>query len=457
VFLQYCVELNLPDWGRMPKPVVHRKFWISVGAGSVLIAAAFAVAWLFVPPAPPKKVVIAASGKDSPYYRLAEQYQRYFKLNGVTLEIHETFSSTQNLKLLSDPKSGIDIGFLQGGLANSKDAPDLMSMGRVAYEPVWVFYRGEPIDRLSQLQGKRILVGPEGSGTQQLATRLLAASGVTEQNATFISMHLPPYIEAFEKGQADAGFLVIAPDAATLARLFRMPDVRVMSFAQADGYSQRFPFLSRLDLKQGVIDFAKNIPADDTALVATKTGLIVTERLHPAIISLLAEAVLVVHGQPQFNASGEAKLFQTVGEFPITADPEFPLADDARRVYRSGPSFLQRYLPFWLASFSERMTIMLIPLLGLLIPAMRITPSIYPWLVRRRIFRWYRELRKVESGLGKGTSSEQLSQRMGDLDRIDEGIRTAQIPQNFSDQLYQLRSHIDVVRRRLTMRRRAGG
>jgi hypothetical protein len=442
----------------MPKRIVHRKFWISVGVGSVLIVAAFVVTWLFVPPAPPRKVVIATAGEGSPYYRLAEQYQGYFAQNGVTLEIRQTTASSENLKLLTDTKSDVDIGFVQGGLATSKDAADLLSMGRVAYEPVWVFYRGpETIDRLSQLQGKRILVGPEGSGTQQLATKLLTASGVTAESATFMSMHLPFYIEAFEKGQADAGFLVLAPDAQTVARLFRTPGVRLMSFAQADGYSQRFPFLSRLDLKQGVVDFGKGIPAEDTALVATKTGLIVKESLHPAITSLLAEAVLAVHTQPQFDSNGEAKLFQTVGTFPIVADPEFPLADDARRVYRSGPPFLQRYLPFWVATFLERMTIMLVPVVGLLIPAMRITPSVYPWLVRRRIFRWYRELRKVESGLSKGATSEQLSQKMSDLDRIDEGIRTAQIPQNFSDQLYQLRSHIDVVRRRLAVRKPVDG
>jgi uncharacterized protein len=438
----------------MRRRIVYRKFWISMGVAFVTIGAAFLVTAQFVPPAPPKKVVIAAAGEGTPYYRLAQQYQRYFAQNGVTLEIRQTTASSENLKLLAATNSGVEIGFLQGGLATSRDAPGLISMGRVAYEPVWVFYRGpEPLDRLSQLQGKRILVGPEGSGTQQLATKLLAASGVTPETATIQPMHLPLYVEALEKGQADAGFLVLAPDAVTVTRLFQTPGVRLMSFAQADGYSQRFPFLSRLDLKQGVVDFGKNIPPDDTALVATKTGLIVKDSLHPAIASLLAEAVLAVHTQPQFDSNGEAKLFQTVGEFPIVADPEFPLADDARRVYKSGPAFLQRYLPFWLATFLERMTIMLVPLIGLLIPAMRITPSIYPWLVRRRIFRWYRELRKAEAGLGKGVTAEQLSQKMSELDRIDEGIRSAQIPQNFSDQLYQLRSHIDVVRRRLAARR----
>lgn len=416
------------------------------------IAAAFWVTSQFIEPAPPRKVTFAASGKDTPYYRLAEQYQRYFAANGITLEIRETAASFENLKLLTDAKSGVDIGLLQGGIASNKDAPDLRSMGRVSYEPLWVFYRGsEPITRLSQLQGKRILVGPPGGGTHHLAMKLLAASGVTPDTATLVPMHLPNYVEALQTGKADAGFLVLAPDANTVQRLFQTPGIQLMSFAQADGYSQRFPFLSRLELKQGVVDFGKNIPATDTALVATKTALVVKESLHPAITSLLAEAVLAVHAQPAFDPTGEAKLFQTVGEFPITADPEFALADDARRIYKSGPSFLQRYLPFWFATLLERMTIMLVPLVGLLIPAMRITPSIYPWLVRRRILHWYRELRRVEASLGETASAEQLWQKMSDLDRIDEGVRTTPIPQNFSDQFYQLRSHIDVVRRRLAV------
>jgi len=436
----------------MPTRVRHPKLWIAIGAVAVTVAAAFWITSQFIQPAPPKKVTIAAAGEDTPYYRLAEQYQRYFRANGVTLEIRETFASFDNLRLLTDAKSGVDIGILQGGIASNKHAPDLRSMGRVSYEPLWVFYRGsEPITRLSQLQGKRILVGPTGGGTHHLAMKLLAASGITPETATLIPMHLPNYIEAFETAKADAGFLVLAPDANTVQRLFQMPGMQLMSFAQADGYSQRFPFLSRLELKQGVVDFGKNIPPADTALVATKTALVVKDSLHPAITSLLAEAVLAVHGQPEFDPTGEAKLFQRVGDFPITADPEFALADDARRVYKSGPAFLQRYLPFWLATLLERMTIMLVPAIGLLIPAMRITPSIYPWLVRRRILHWYRELRRVEASLTETATPEQLSQKMSDLDRIDEGVRATQIPQNFSDQFYQLRAHIDVVRRRVAL------
>ena len=170
------------------------------------IAGAFLVTSQFVDPAPPKKVVIAAAGKDTPYYRLAAQYQRYFAENGVNLEIRETTASFENLKLLTEAKSGVDIGILQGGIASNKDAPDLRSMGRVSYEPLWVFYRGsEPITRLSQLKGKRILVGPTGGGTHHLAMKLLAASGITNENATLVPMHLPNYIEALRDRKGGCG------------------------------------------------------------------------------------------------------------------------------------------------------------------------------------------------------------------------------------------------------------
>ena len=181
-----------------------------------------------------------------------------------------------NLKALSNPASGVHAGFVQGGLASSKDTPGLLSVGRVAYEPLWVFYTGsDRLERLTDLKGKRILVGPAGGGTSGLALRLLAANGITAETAKLINRELPDYVDLLAKGEADAGFLVLAPEARTIQRLLRTPNVRLMSFANADAYTQRFPFLSRLVLRQGVVDFAANIPPADTTLIATTAAVLV--------------------------------------------------------------------------------------------------------------------------------------------------------------------------------------
>lgn len=419
----------------------------------VLFVAAGAIwfALRLVDPAPPGVFVVTTATKGSPYHRFAERYQETFKRNGVKLEVRESAGSFANLKALSDRASGVHAGFVQGGIASSKDAPELLSVGRIAYEPLWVFYAGRAkLDRLADLKGKRILVGPAGSGTSALTMRLLAANGITATTATLINRELPDYAELLGKGEADAGFLVLAPEARTIQRLLRTPNVQLMSFSNADAYTQRFPFLSRLVLREGVIDFAANLPAADTTLVATSTAVLVREDAHRALVNLLAQALQEAHGQPSSDAGEEARPFQRAGEFPIANDPEFAMSEEARRVYRSGPPFLQRYMPFWVATTLDRALVSFVVLLPILIPLLRFAPPVYNWSVRRRINHWYGALKRLEAAARGASSGEDRAATLRELDYIEQAVDNIPVPIGFADRLYQLREHIDVVRRRLT-------
>jgi TRAP-type uncharacterized transport system substrate-binding protein len=413
------------------------------------IAGAIWFAQRFMDPAPPGTFVVSAATSGSPYYRYAERYQATFKRNGVKLEVRESAGSFANLKALSDPTSGVHAGFVQGGLVSSKDAPGLQSVGRIAYEPLWVFYTGARLERLADLKGKRVLVGPAGGGTNGLATRLLAANGVTADTATLINRELPDYVDLLAKGEADAGFLVLAPEARTIQRLLRTPNVHLMSFANADAYTQRFPFLSRLVLREGVVDFAANLPPADTTLIATTAAVLVREDAHRALVNLLAQALQEVHGQPTVDPQGELQMFQNAGDFPRASDPEFALSEEARRVYRAGAPFLQRYVPFWVATMVDRLMVSLVVLLPILIPLMRFAPQIYNWRIRRRILHWYGELKRLEAA-AKLAPQEGQEARVRELDRIEAAVDNIPIPLAFSDRLYELRQHIEVVRRRLT-------
>jgi TRAP-type uncharacterized transport system substrate-binding protein len=416
----------------------------------LIVIGAIWFALRFINPAPPGTLVLSAASAGSPYYRDAERYQATFQRNGVKLEIRESGGSLANLKALSDSASGVDAGFVQGGLASSKSAPGLLSVGRIAYEPLWVFYtESARLERLTDLKGKRILVGPAGSGTSGLALRLLSANGITGETATLINRELPDYVDLLANGEADAGFLVLAPEAKTIQRLLRTSGIRLMSFTNADAYTQRFPFLSRLVLHEGVVDFAANIPPNDTTLIATTTAVLVRQDVHPALVNLLAQALHEVHGQPTIDASGEAQLFQSAGEFPTANDPEFALSEEARRVYRSGAPFLQRYVPFWVATTVDRLTLSLVVLLPILIPLLRFAPQIYDWRIRRRIIHWYGELKRLEAA-AKGVSTlEERAAKLRELDRIEAAVDNLPIPLGFADRLYELRQHIELARRRL--------
>jgi TRAP-type uncharacterized transport system substrate-binding protein len=415
------------------------------------VGAAVWLALRFADPPPPSRFVISAASAGSPYHKIAERYAPVFQRNGVTLEVRESDGTFANLQMLADPKSGVNAGFVQGGLVSSKNAPGLLSIGRVAYEPMWVFHTaGLRLERLPDLKGKRILVGPAGGGTAGLALRLLAANGITAETATLIHSALPDYVEKLGKGEADAGFLVLAAEARTIQRLLREPGIKLMSFANADAYTQRFPFLTKLTLREGVVDFAANLPPNETVLLATTAAVVVRTDAHRALVSLLAQALQEVHAAPAVDDKGDTQLFQRAGEFPIAGDPEFPFAEEARRVYRSGPPVLQRYVPFWVASTVDRLIVSLVVLLPILIPLVRFAPQIYSWRIRRRIIYWYGALKALESKARKAAGPEGRAEHLLELDRIEVAVDEIPVPLAFSDKLYELRQHIEIVRRRLT-------
>ena len=145
----------------------------------VIVLAAFWFAAQFIAPAPPREMVIAAAAKGSPYYQAAQRYRDVLAESGVALKILETKGSVENLALITDPQSKVAAAFLQGGLANSREAPDLRSIGRVFYEPVWVFYQGSAkLERLADLAGKRIAVIGAGGAARAIVAGL-AAYGAT--------------------------------------------------------------------------------------------------------------------------------------------------------------------------------------------------------------------------------------------------------------------------------------
>ncbi|MDX1697316.1 MAG: hypothetical protein R3308_03475, partial [Thiohalobacterales bacterium] len=190
-----------------------------------------------------------------------------------------------------------------------------------------------------------------------------------------------------------------------------------------------------------VIDLQANIPPRATVLLAATANLVARDDFHPALVSLLLQAATKIQGRND--------LFARPGTFPNSNNLEFPLNEDARRYYRHGPPFLQRYLPFWTASLIDRLKIMLVPLLTLLLPLVKIMPPTYRWRVRRKIYRWYRELQALESGISTEDDSQSRQSLLDGLDQLEAEVSKVSVPLSYADELYDLRLHIKLVRERL--------
>jgi TRAP-type uncharacterized transport system substrate-binding protein len=396
---------------------------------------------IFVNSAAPTTITIASGPAGSAFQKNAEKYRKILEREGVTLKIVPSEGSVDNFKKLSDPKVAVDVGFVLGGETGDADIDNLVSLGSIAYQPLMIFYRGEPRRLLSDFKGKRLDIDREGSGTRSLALALLKANGIEPGGDTvLVSSESDDSTQALLDNRVDAIFLMSDSTATTLMRkLLHTPDVRLFSFVQADGYVRRINYLNKLELPEGSLDFGKNIPSEDVYLIGPTVELVARKGLHPALSDLLLEAAREVHGRPG--------LFRKRGEFPAPLEHEFRISPDASRYYASGKSFLYRSFPFWLASVIARAIAVILPVAVLLIPALRYAPAIYRWRIESRIRRWYRALFELERDAFKGPlDQDRRADILRHLDHIENSVNKIVVPAAFGDLFYGLRGHIRFVR-----------
>ncbi len=433
----------------LPRFKIPRISWrdlaVTLGPFLVLLAIGFWVALRFVRPAPPDTIVITAGAEGSIFQVSAERYQKILARQGVKLKILSSQGSLENLKRLEDPAAKVDIGFVQGGLASIDDASKVVSLGSIFYEPVLVFYRSpEPIRLLSELAGRRIAIGREGSGTRVLAETLLKANEIVPGGPTrLLDLEGTSATDALLKARVDAVFLTAdSAAAASMIKLLHSSGIRLFDFVQGDAYVRRFRYLTKLELPPGSLDLGKNNPDHTMALIAPTVELIARPDLHPALSDMLIEAAREVHGR--------ATLLQKAGEFPAPLEHEYRISEDAQRYYKSGKSFAYKHLPFWLASLVDRALVMLVPLAVLLIPGLKIVPSLYRWRISDRIYRRYGELMALERVAYSAKTPQEREELLKRLDEIEKRVITIKLPPSFADQVYVLRQHIGFVRNRLT-------
>lgn len=420
------------------RPNLTRWQTIVAGAG-ILLVIAFAV--LLNRSLPPRTVVIATDLEGGIYNQIAQRYQEIFARHGVRLELLATNGSVENVKHLRDPRAGVSVALVQGGVTSTVEAPELVSLGTMFYEPFWLFSRVPRPDQQSKLgEGLRMSLGIPGSGTYKHARELAAAVGIDLSRAQVRDLDAVQAGEALMRAEVDVIGMMLPLEAPIVHQLFVDESIQVFDWLRADAHVALRPYLSKLVLPRGVADLPRDRPAKDLTLVATKTSLVVRRDLHTAIQYLLLEAASEVHGAPG--------VFNKAGEFPAAEPIDLPLSTSAHEYYRSGQPFLQRYLPFWLAAFVSPLVV-LIPVVGLLYPLFRLAPVLYRSIIEGRIFRLYRELKFLEAEWETSppdTIAEAFSER---LDRLEERADHLRVPIAYTHMLYTLKHHISLVRQRL--------
>lgn len=422
---------------------LQRRELAMIFAPAVLLAlGALWLAYQFVEPAPPRTVVMSTGSAKGAYHLFGQKYAEILARDGIKLELKTSKGSKENAARLMDPASGVKVALVQGGAVTGAEAPNLLSLGRVYQQPLWIFYRADTEKtRFTEFRGQKLNLGPEGSGTRALMLQIFEHTQISDKDSTFLAFENDAAADKLLAAELDAIFLATGADSPVVKKLITAEGIKLLSLEQAEAYTRIFPQLGKVTLPQGLVDLDKNIPPKDAVLIAPQASLLVRDDLHPAIVGLLVRAAQEAHSP--------GGLFQRTGEFPKAVDPEIPMSEDAQRVYSSGRTFLQRHLPFWVATFIERMLIMIVPLATILLPLVKIVPWIYQRRIRKRIIHWYGQLKRLERRLAEDGSQGARMTLRAEIARIEQAVSAIPVPLNYSDQLYQLKSAISLVRHRI--------
>ncbi len=412
----------------------------------ILVAILFATLWVLVPP-PPRSIELATGFPTGLYQKFGEKLQAELAREGVSLKLRTTGGTSENLALLSDPDSGVDFAMVQGGVADLSKHPNFVSIAGVFYEPVWVWYRESSFPNesgrlglLSQLKGKRISIGNEGSGTLSLASQLLEASGLTLGDVRAEKLKPLDALEKFKKGELDAVFLVSAAEAPLVKSFYETPGIRLMSFEQAEAYVHLFPFLSKVTVPRGVVSIGYDLPKQDIQVLAATATLVGKQDVSPALVTLLLGAT--------YDILKTYSYLQKPGEFPSGTGLDFPLHVDAEIYLKDGPSLLHRYLPFWTAVWIGRFAKIVIPLLVILIPLFTYIPAAKNLLLRLKLSQVYDELKVIERNASNPALKEKNFKDLEDIERRVGNIKVSMLD---AKELYDLKGHVGEVRGRLNL------
>jgi TRAP-type uncharacterized transport system substrate-binding protein len=410
---------------------------ITIGVTAAVIACAAIVTLRNMPP----HLIVMGTGREGDaYHEIGERYRAALARENVEVRLLPTAGSAENLSLLRDQHSAVSVAPIEGGILGVGDASGVESLGTVFYEPLWWFHRREVrAEGADALRGQKISIGPEGSGTRALTLELIKRTGMEAQFSEVLALAPPAAGEKLLAGEIDSAFIMAAWESPVVQQLLADERVALSSFLHADAFVALYPFLTKLVVPRGVTDIAKDRPPADVILIATKASMVVRKDLHPAIQYLLLNAATQIHSGPS--------IFHRANQFPAAEAIDIPLSNEAQRFYKSGPPFLNDYLPFWMAALIGKLVILLIPILGVLYPMMRFLPRLYDWAMRSKVLRMYGELRLLEDEItiarNEGRDTGEMVAR---LDHLEEHANRLRMPVAYASMLYMLRNHIELVR-----------
>lgn len=412
-------------------------FWLAV---LTLTGTAAVVSYRLTGPPPPKKIRLATGERGGAYASFGSQYAAILEKNGLLVELVETSGGMDNLARLRDGE--VDVAFVQSGTYERIEDPDhvIRGIASLGLEPLWVFYRAdEEVTDVSQFRGKTISIGPVESGTEVISRVILDVNGIDDDSATLLHLSMSEAASGLEGGKLDAAFFVSSFQSELIHRLLDDEELQLMSFRRYEAYVRIFPYLTPVELVEGVLDLRDNVPSETTTLLAPSVLLACRSDTHPRVVEQFIAAARILH------ASGGR--VNQAEQFPSLNGVDLPVHETAEAYVRSGESLISRLVPYWAMHWVVRAQFLIIPLLTLWIPFFKLLPLLYRYRIGTLLKTHYGALRDIETRIEHATARDELREAIAGLESLRDDMErlSRKIPARYQQDVYHWRLHVSMV------------
>jgi TRAP-type uncharacterized transport system substrate-binding protein len=414
-----------------------------IGVSAALIAIVLFVALVVVKPAMPDRIVLLTGPEGGAYHDLGERYADDLRLRGLEAEVIVTEGVLDNMQRLA--AGGNVVAFAPSTVNRRGDAgidtSHLVTLGSVAFEPLWLFYRsGLDIVRIPDLAGKKVVTGGRGTVSDYVALALIEHNGlagevelqrITGQTAESLA-------EAFAAATIDAAFVTGEASSPVVRAMLDADGVTLVSFGRAEAYARLISGVTTLVAPEGVFDLARNVPPQDAHLLSAATCLVANDSLHRAVVPMLLIAVE--------NDRRKTTTFSTTITFPSNEHVTLPLDSAAQRYFSQGETGLSKFLPYKVTRFLNHLGFVVLPLLTVAVVLLKIVPTGLRVWGGLRLKGLLKSLEAVEKGHAACADRSKL---LADLDRIDLASAKMFVPRSTVHDYIDFRQFLHDMRERV--------
>ncbi len=419
------------------------RFWFVTGVAVVVAVLSIILVRLH----PPESLTLASGPDGGAYVGVAQEYAAILARDKIRLKIVETAGSVENAQLLE--RGEVDAAFLQGGIQVSPDVAE--AVGTIFFEPVIFLARKDTaIPRNPALwKGLRINSGAEGSGTAAAFRDFERAVGLALDDNTHLSIPYADAVGALLDDKLDIAVFVAPIDAPYLAAAYEESDLRVLRLEHVEAISRRLEYATVVTVPTGGMSLAPVLPPQPVKLIALEARLVIRPDLHPALVNRLTMAAIELH-----RSRG---IITDPGKFPGIEGTGLTVNNTARQLILEGPTTWHNWLPYWIAAQINRVLLLFLPFFFIVVPLLRLLPVGYAFLMRRRVWQHYPEIRQIEQELGDEPDTDELLEMQAHLAELDDRLAKLRLPAAYRQGLYDARLHLELVQKRIVEMQRAQG